>query len=149
MLEHADAIVSRYPKQVTFVGYRTGEIRPMTKADLEAVVTFANDLDPIDLLYLQINITERAVVETWAHNIETGRTFSVLVLEGDTVLAEATLLYNTTNWTRHFGEIRIQVAPRARRISLARLLAEEIEWFARQLKLRVLTAGMTLEQEAA
>ena len=43
----------------------------------------------------------------------------------------------------------MQVVPQARRNGLARVLAQEIEWIAKQMSLTMLTARMTLEQEAA
>ena len=151
MSEVSDTIASRYPNQITLAGGRTFAIRLMTPADsdIDAVLGFAKSLDPDDLLFLQINITERSAVERWAHYIETGRTHTVLALEGDTVVGEASLLHSATTWTRHIGEIRLQVAPQARRCGLARVLAEETEWIARQIKLKMLTARMTLEQNTA
>ncbi len=149
MTDVAEAIAGRYPKPVTLAGDRAFEIRLMTPSDVDAVLAFAKSLDPDDLLFLRVNITERSAVERWAHYIETGRTYSALALEGDTVAGEASLLHSTASWTRHIGEIRMQVAPRARRCGLARVLAEEIEWIARQMQLKMLTARMTLEQDAA
>jgi len=142
-------IASRYPKLVTLGGSRVFDGRVMTADDVEGVLAFARGLDPDDLLFLRVNITERRVVERWAHLIETGRTHTVLALEGGTVVGEATLLHNTPTWTRHIGEIRMQVAPAARGCGLARVLADETEWIARQLQLKLLTARMTLDQAAA
>ena len=101
------------------------------------------------MLFLRINITERSAVERWAHYVETGRTYTVLAVDGDRVVGEASLLHSTASWTRHIGEIRMQVIPEARRNGLARVLAEEIEWIAKQMSLTMLTARMTLEHEAA
>ena len=145
----ADVIRTRYPRAVPLADGRDVTIRLMTPADIDAVVAFAKNLDPDELMYLRVNITEPDVVARWAHYIETGRTFTVLAIDRDTVVGEASLLYNRTSWTRHLGEIRLQVAPNARRRGLARLLAEEVEWIARQTQLTMLTARMTLDQEAA
>ena len=41
------------------------------------------------------------------------------------------------------------MAPSQRRRGLARLLTDEVEWIARTLNLRMLTARMTLDQAAA
>ena len=43
----------------------------------------------------------------------------------------------------------MQVAPQVRQFGLARTLVTEIEWYARELNLQMLTARMTLDQEAA
>ena len=145
----AAAVQARYPRTVALADGRKVTLRLMTRDDIEAVLAFAKSLDPDELLYLRVNITEPGVVERWAHYVETGRTETVLALDGDTVAGEASLLHNRTSWTRHLGEIRLQVAPPHRRRGLARLLVDEAEWIARTLKLRMLTARMTLDQTAA
>ena len=145
----ADAVSARYPRTVALADGGTVTIRLMTPDDVDAVVAFAKALDPDELMYLRVNITEPDVVQRWAHYIETGRTFTVLAVDDGTVLGEASLLHNRTSWTRHIGEVRLQVAPAARRRGLARLLAEEVEWIAGATRLTMLTARMTLDQEAA
>ena len=145
----ASTIAKRYPTKIELGNARKFGIRLMVPTDVEAVLTFAKCLDLNDLLFLRINITERSAVERWAHYIETGRTYTVLAVDGDRVVGEASLLHSTASWTRHIGEIRMQVIPEARRNGLARVIAEEIEWIAKQMSLTMLTARMTLEQEAA
>lgn len=149
MTQAAGQIARRYPIEVRLRNDRTVQLRLMAPDDVDAVLAFARALDPDDLLFLRVNITERSAVERWAHYIEEGRTYTVLALEGETVAGEASLLHSAASWTRHIGEIRMQVAPQARHCGLARVLAEEIEWIARQMALRMLTARMTLAQEAA
>ena len=149
MVDIANTIAKRYPTEVELGNHRKFGIRLMVPTDVEAVLTFAKCLALNDLLFLRINITERSAVERWAHYIETGRTYTVLAVDGDRVVGEASLLHSTASWTRHIGEIRMQVIPEARRTGLARVLAEEIEWIAKQMSLTMLTARMTLEQEAA
>ena len=145
----ASTIAKRYPTKIELGNARNFGIRLMVPTAVEAVLTFAKCLDLNDLLFLRINITERSAVERWAHYVETGRTYTVLAVDGDRVVGEASLLHSTASWTRHIGEIRMQVIPEARRNGLARVLAEEIEWIAKQMSLTMLTARMTLEQEAA
>jgi len=145
----AAAVRARYPRDAALADGRTATLRLMTPGDVDAVLAFARGLDPDDLLYLRVNITERAAVERWAHYVATGRTETVLALDGEAVVGEASLLHSRASWTRHLGEVRLQVAPGHRRRGLARLLADEVEWVARSLDLRMLTARMTLDQTAA
>ena len=145
----AAAVQARYPRSVKPADGRPVTLRLMNRGDVAAVLAFANSLDQDALLYLRVNITEPGVVERWADFVEAGRTHTVLALDGDAVAGEGSLLHNRTTWTRHLGEIRVQVAPSQRRRGLARLLADEVEWIARRLDLRMLTARMTLDQVAA
>ena len=142
MVDIANIIAKRYPTEVELGNDRKFKIRLMVPTDIEAVLTFAKSLNLNDLLFLRINITERSAVERWAHYIETGRTYTVLALDGDRVIGEASLLHSTASWTRHIGEIRMQVIPEARRNGLARVLAQEIEWIAKQMSLTTIIAKM-------
>ena len=138
-----------YPREVMLADDHPIQLRLMGETDVEAVLEFARTLPANDLMYLQVNITEPSVVQHWVDSIAAGRTLTVLASSGDQVLGEATLLHNATSWTRHLGEIRIQISRIARRRGLARLLANEINSIAKQLGLQLLTARMTLDQTAA
>ena len=142
-------LAQRYPRDVALADRRQVRLRLMGAADVDAVLAFADTLAPDDLMFLRVNITERPVVEHWVELIAAGRTVTVLACEDDRVLGEGTLLHNEARWTRHLGEIRIQISPEARRQGLARVLAGEIDAIARQLGLQLLTARMTLDQSAA
>lgn len=139
----------RYPRDVELAGERQVQLRLMGEEDVAAVLAFANTLAPEDLMFLRVNITEQPVVERWVESIRAGSAVTVLAREDEQVVGEATLLHNEATWTRHLGEIRIQISPRARRRGLARLLAGEIDAIARHLGLQLLTARMTLDQSAA
>lgn len=143
------SVGTRYPRQVTLSGEDPVEIRLMTPEDVDGMLAFAATLPPEEVMYLAVNFTERRVVRHWVENIRSGRATTVLACRGDEIIGEATLLHNATSWTRHLGEVRIQIAPQARGHGLGRLLAEELETVARTLGLRLLTARMILDQVAA
>ena len=139
---------SRYPREIG-LGDDTLQLRFMEGSDVDALLKFARTLSAEDLLYLRVNITDAAAVRQWVEAIKNDRAVTILALRGSEVVGEATLLHNATSWTRHLGEIRIQVSPSVRRHGLARQLATEIETIARDLKLQLLTARMTLDQAEA
>lgn len=142
-------IQARYPRRVTLPDGKTVDLRLMGEGDLDAMLAFARSLAPDDLMYLRVNIAEPAVVRQWIESIAAGRTMTVLAISADRVIGEGTLLYNTTTWTRHLGEIRLQISSSARRNGLGRVLASEIDAIAKTLGLQMLTARMTLDQVAA
>ena len=142
-------IARHYPRQVELADGASVELELMGSRDIDDMLAFARTLPPNDLMFLRINITDRLIVEHWVESIEGGRTITVLARQDGNVLGESTLLHNEANWTRHLGEIRIQISPAARRRGLARVLAREIDTIARQLGLQLLTARMTLDQSAA
>ena len=142
-------LVRRFPHQVELADGSQAELELMGSGDIDDILAFARTLPPHDLMFLRVNITERATVRHWIDSIEAGRTITVLARQDGKVLGESTLLYNEANWTRHLGEIRIQISPAARRRGLARVLAREIYAIAKQVGLQLLTARMTLDQSAA
>lgn len=142
-------LAKRYPRQVDLADDYQVTLELMGERDVDAVLAFAKTLPPDDLMFLRVNITDPAVVRHWVESIQAGRTITVLAKQDGTVLGEGTLLHNEASWTRHLGEIRIQISPVARRRGLARLLAGEIDTVANQLGLQLLTARMTLDQSAA
>lgn len=142
-------IARRYPRQVELADGSPFDLELMGGGDVDDILAFARTLPPHDLMFLRVNITERATVRQWVESIHAGRTITVLARRGGSVLGESTLLHNEANWTRHLGEIRIQISPDARRLGLARVLAREIDAIAKQVGLQLLTARMTLDQSAA
>ena len=126
MSDISERIASRYPREVR-LGDTSLQLRLMGASDVDAMVGFARTLPAEDLMYLRVNITDAPVVQQWVEGIQQGRTVTVLALKNDQVVGEGTLLHNATSWTRHLGELRIQVSPSVRRQGLARLLANEIE----------------------
>ena len=144
----SDRIARRYPREV-HLGDTSLQFRLMGESDVDGMVGFARTLPAEDLMYLRVNITDEPVVKQWVAAIRQGRTVTVLALKNNQVVGEGTLLHNATSWTRHLGELRIQVSPSVRRQGLARLLANEIEAIAREFHLKLLTARMTLDQSEA
>lgn len=142
-------LARRFPHQVELADGSQAELELMGSGDIDDILAFARTLPPHDLMFLRVNITERSTVRHWIDSIEAGRTITVLARQDGKVLGESTLLYNEANWTRHLGEIRIQISPASRRHGLARVLAREIDAIAKQLGLQLLTARMTLDQSAA
>ena len=141
-------ISGKYPRHVS-LGEDTIEFRLMSEDNVDAMLKFARTIPPDGLVYLVANCTEEPVVRSWVENIKAGRALAVLAVKENTILCEGTLLHNATSWTRHLGEIRIQISPASHRHGLARMLADKIDRIARQLELQLLTARMTLDQAAA
>ena len=121
----------------------------MTRADLDAIVGFARGLPEEDLLFLPLDITREDVVEGWIEAIEAGQTFTVLAYDRQTVAGYGSLNRQPTQWSRHLGEIRINVGPSYRGTGLGSLLAHEILAVARQARLSKIIAQMPRDQQAA
>ncbi len=140
---------ARYPTNDLLNDGTAIVFRPMTSVDRDAILAFARALPEDDLLFLREDITDPAVVDEWMGEISNGGTFTVLAEVGDIVVGYASLRTEPARWTRHVGEIRINVHSDYRGTGVGAALAGEIRHVAPALDVRKLSAQMTVDQSTA
>jgi len=138
-----------YPKKLQLPDSASVELRLMTAGDRDAVLSFARALPQEDLLFLRVDLTEDSVVDAWVANIESGQSTSLVAYDDSGLVGYATVHRNPTSWTRHLGEIRVNVSPAYRSRGLGRALASHIVDIAAGEGLQKLTAHMTSDQRGA
>ena len=137
-----------FPFTIT-IGDRKLTLRKMQPADQNALLEFARELPPDDLLFLSVDITEPAAVENWARDLETTRVVTILAESDNRIVGHGTIIRNNLTWTRHLGEIQLLISPAARGLGLGNLLASEIFRVAAELGLQKIVARMAAEQRGA
>ncbi|MDA1076846.1 MAG: GNAT family N-acetyltransferase [Proteobacteria bacterium] len=138
-----------YPKNVKLPDGSTVELRRMTKDDRDAVLSFARALPQEDLLFLRVDLTEEGVVDDWISNVVSGRSLALVAYDSDGLIGYAAVHRNPTSWTRHLGEVRVNVSPQYRSRGLGRALTSNVFDLASELGLKKLTAHMTTDQRGA
>lgn len=138
-----------YPKTIQLPDGAKVELRLMSSTDRDPVLAFARALPQEDLLFLRVDLTEDAVVDAWIANIGTGHSTSLVAYDDDGLVGYASVHRNPTSWTRHLGEIRVNVNPAYRSRGLGRALASQIVDIAAAEGLQKLTAHMTSDQRGA
>lgn len=138
-----------YPKQIQLPDGSDIELRRMTLKDRDAILAFARDLPQEDLLFLRVDLTEESVVDEWVNNVSTGHSLTLLAYDNNGLIGYATVHRNPTSWTRHLGEVRVNVDPSYRSRGLGRVLTSNIFDLAGELGLQKLTAHMTSDQRGA
>ncbi|MGE0625568.1 MAG: N-acetyltransferase family protein [Pseudomonadales bacterium] len=141
--------VSGYPRQLKLPDGGQVEIRLMSRADRDAVLSFARNLPEEDLLFLRVDLTEAPVIDEWIRNLESGDSTSLIAYDENGVVGYATVHRNRARWTRRVGEIRVNVSPAYRARGLGRRLTAQIFDVARTLGLKKLQANMTTDQPGA
>jgi RimJ/RimL family protein N-acetyltransferase len=148
MADRHDELARKYPRQVS-LGDDELTFRLMEPGDRDAVLKFARSLPPDDLLFLRLDITTPDGANEWVRNVESGRTITVLAEGGGKVAGYASVHHNDVMWSRHIGEIRVNVGAAYRKRGLGRRLTEEVFNIARELGLTKVTAQMTTDQRGA
>lgn len=138
-----------YQRKITLADKTPIQLRAMNRKDRDAVLAFAKALPAEDLLFLRVDLTEPDVVDNWIANLEAGNSTSIAAFDGDEFIGYATVHTNRAHWTRHVGEIRVNVAPAFRTRGLGRVLISEIFDIARDQGLKKLMANMTVDQRGA
>ena len=149
MAESAPTLQRVYPRVVKAKDGRRITLRLMEASDADEMLTFARSLPPDDLLFLRRDITLPEVLNQWVHDIEEGRTVTVLSEDDVTLAGYGALHFNEVLWTGHVGEIRMLVAPAYRRLGLGSRLASELFAVAKDIGLKKIMVQMTPDQQGA
>lgn len=137
-----------YPREFN-AGDQTITLRLMRPEDGDAILAFARNLPPDDLLFLRMDITQPGAVDEWVSNLEAGRTHTVLAEVDGKMAGYASVHHNEAIWTRHMGEIRVLVSSDFRQLGIGRRLVNEVFFIAKALGLQKLTVRMTPDQKGA
>ena len=119
-------ILEEYPKEVTLRDGSKVVLRPVVKEDEEALYQFFKGLSKEDRLYLRDDVLNRDIIRGWMENLDYDKVLPIVAVDGDEIIADATLHRNPHGWMRHVGEIRMSVAGSHRGRGLARIIAAEI-----------------------
>ncbi len=142
-------MLDEYPKEVTLRDGSKVVFRPVVKEDEEALYQFFKGMSKEDRLYLRDNVADRNVIRGWMENIDYEKVLPIIAVDGDLIVADATLHRNPHGWMRHVGEIRMSVSGSHRGRGLARIIAAEIFQQAVGLGLDKLVAEMLTIQKNA
>ena len=138
-----------YPKEVKIRDGSTVVLKPFERKDKEALHLFFQKLPEEDRLFLKDDVTDPAVVERWAVELNYNKVYPLLAWKGKEVVADATLHKNTGGWMKHVGTIRVVIAREFHRQGLGSILANELFLHALKSGLEKIVAEMMETQEGA
>ena len=140
--------VGTYPRTIA-LGVDAVELRFMRAGDELAVMAFARELPPHDLLFLPRDIAHPKVLAAWVREIERGAMTTLLAFRGSDVIGCATIVQDPLSWSPHVAELRVVVARTARGGGLGRVLSAAAGELAVQTGIEKLVAHMTPDQIGA
>ena len=137
-----------FPLPITLQG-KSLVFRPMSSTCRDAVLAFARGLPEQDLLFLDRDIAQGAVVDQWIRDVSEEKLFTVVCWHDETIVGYATTDRGNARWTRHVAELRVVVAESYRGIGLGRWLLELVFEMALEAGATKLVARMTPDQAGA
>jgi len=131
------------------VGRRTVVLRYMEPEDAAAMLTFARSLEPHDLLFLPVDITDIEAGDPWVDGILLGTTGVILAVAGKEIVGFGAVTRSPTRWMRHIAELRVVVGEEFRGRGLGRHLTIQAFRVALDMGVTRMLAQMTFDQLAA
>ena len=117
--------------------------------DVEGSLRFFKDLPAEDRRYLRVDVAQRKNVEQRIKDSLEGRTYRLIALAGDKIIADGALEFSREDWSRHAGEIRAIVAHDYQRRGLGALLIKALYGVAHQRGVEKIVAKMASPQTGA
>jgi RimJ/RimL family protein N-acetyltransferase len=142
-------MISEYPKEVTLRDKTTIVLKPFERKDKDALLAFFQRMPEADRLFLKDDVTDPAVVNRWAVELNYDKVFPLLAWRGNDVVADATLHKNLGGWMKHVGTIRMVVAREFQKHGVGSILANELFLHALKSGLEKIVAEMMETQEGA
>jgi GNAT superfamily N-acetyltransferase len=140
----------RFPQEAVLRNGTRVLIRPFTGRDTEALWQFFHRLPQEVRRLAWDHIDDRSVVEEWGRNVDYYKALPLIALEGDRIVADATLHRRRGGPLRFVGRVKWLLEPQFRGQGLGLILVNYFINIARQNGLRFLTcmlfADTTLEQ---
>lgn len=136
-----------FPQEAVLRDERRILIRPFTENDTEALWEFFQRLPEEVRRFAWERIDDREVVERWGQNLDYGKVFPLLALDGKKVIADATLHRREHGPLRRSGRIKWLLDPEYRGAGLGSTLVNHFISTARENGMRHLTCMLISDIE--
>ncbi len=138
----------RYPQEAVLRDGRRLLVRPFTGHDVDALYEFFRRLPSEVRRFAWDKIDSRALVESWGRELDYGKVFPLLALDGTKVVADATLHRRDGSPLRLVGRIKWLIDPDYRGNGLGTVLVNDFISIARRNGLRHLTCMLVSDFES-
>ncbi len=139
---------NRFPKEAVLRDGRRVLIRPFTSQDTHALFEFFQRLPHEVRRFAWDNIDDPALVESWGRQIDYAKVLPLLALDGQKIVADATLHRRDRGPLRRVGRVKWLLDPAYRGQGLGTTLVNDFIAIARSQGLRHLTCMLISDLEA-
>ncbi len=138
----------RYPQEAALRDGRRVLFRPFTAQDTEALFEFFQRLPDTTRRFAWDRIDDRGLIESWGRNLDYGRVFPLIAVDGTRIVADATLHRREGGPLRLVGRVKWLLDPELRGVGLGTLLVSHFIATARHNGLRHLSCMLISDLEA-
>ena len=132
-----------FPKTVKLKDGTCLTIRPLRKEDENGLLEYFLKLPEKEVARLKDDITDPRVVERMIYDLDYDVAFPLIALDGDRIVASATIKFNAVGWRRHQAEIRGTVDPDYREKGLSTCVINMIIEISKSMGIDQLTAEVS------
>jgi GNAT superfamily N-acetyltransferase len=141
-------MAERFPQEVVLRDGRRLLIRPFDEHDTEALYQFFQRLPESVRRFAWDRIDNRALIETWGRELDYSKVFPLLALDGNKIVADATLHRRHGSPLRLVGRVKWLIDPEYRGAGLGTTLINKFIDIARGNGLRHLTCMLISDLES-
>lgn len=141
--------IDSYPKTIMLRDRTDVILRPLAEGDKIALLNFFQGIPEEERFYLKENVASPAVIQTWTSDVDFRRVIPIVAVQGDQIIADATLHRGRAQARQHVGEIRVVVAPAFREVGLGGRLIRELLDIAAGLGLNKAMFELVADHEGA
>jgi GNAT superfamily N-acetyltransferase len=138
----------RYPQEAALRDGRRVLLRPFTEKDVDALYDFFHRMPVEYRRFAWDNVDNHALVAAWGREIDYDKVFPLLALDGQRIVADATLHLRKGGPLRLVGRIKWMLDPQYRGAGLGTVLVQRLVDVARERGLRHVSCMLISDLEA-
>jgi len=134
--------LSAYPRQHTLRDGRTIAIRPLEQGDKDRLTSFFLRVPDTERQFLRQDVTSPRTIAAWCDDLDYDRALPLVALDGDRIVADATLIRSRHGAYRQVGTVRAVVDAEYRAVGLGTTLLRDLCDVAADADLEKVTAEL-------
>lgn len=138
----------RYPQEGVLRDGRRVMLRPFAEKDVDALYDFFHRMPGEYRRFAWDNLDNRSLIEGWGRDIDYGKVFPLVAVDGGRIVADATLHTRKGGPLRLVGRIKWMIDPEFRGAGLGTILVNHLIHIARERGLRHVNSMLISDLEA-
>lgn len=139
---------NRYPQEAALRDGRRVLLRPFVDKDVDALYDFFHRMPLEYRRFAWDNVDNRQLIESWGRNVDYGKVFPLVAVDGNRIVADATLHMREGGPLRLVGRIKWMLDPAFRGDGLGTTLVQHLIKIARERGLRHISCLLISDLEA-